>query len=186
MTSSLSPITSERIIVTIVAGWAISAILPPFTLERCFLIVFNSLMFAPAFRRRSVTDCLSSRFKSVMGETRSDEAPPDSKQITNVFSSAFLSTSIISFVPLTPFKSGSGWDASICLIFLSVPACPYFTMTTPSSILFSNTSSTAHAIGTTAFPAPTTMIRLKSFRLYSPSERIILSPATLSLSMTAR
>ena len=53
----------------------------------------------------------------------------------------------------------------LCLIFLKDPVWPYLTMIIPSSMLSPNISSTARAIGATAFPAPTTTIRLNSRRL---------------------
>src|SRR3990170_4632637 len=175
ITSSLSPITSDSMMVATDAGQAILASCPPFTPEICFLKAFNSFIVAPALSSRSVTYFLSSSVISPAGETSRDDAPPERRHMTSVLASAFLRISIMSFVPLRPGASGSGCDASICLIFLSGFVCPYFTMIIPSSTSSPNISSTACAIGAVALPAPTTISLLKLFVLYVICPFIIIS-----------
>ena len=108
ITSRGSPITSERIRVTRVAGAAALAKCPPFTFDRCLRIQFISLIFAPDFSKISFTAFKSaSEHPSGVSAIKADP-PPEIRQITRSSFSALLTIDIIFPVPVMPFSSGTG------------------------------------------------------------------------------
>ncbi len=109
ITSILSLTTSDRINVnSLNFRLIISASLPPFTLDRCFLTVFISSIDAPEARSFLVISCFSAKLKISIGKGIRAEAPPDKNIITKSFFSTFLSISTILSVPKTPQESGIG------------------------------------------------------------------------------
>ncbi len=107
--SRSSPITSERMRLTRVAGWAARARPPPLTRERCLRTVLISCMVAPHASRSCVTDCLSSRVTPSAGATRSADPPPEIRQMTRSRLPAPLTNDRISSAPRIPLSSGTGW-----------------------------------------------------------------------------
>ncbi len=108
MKSSGSPMTSERMRESTLAGEAASASLPALTRERCFRTVLSSTISAPPLRRMRVITCLSSRERPSDGATKSAEPPPEMRQTTSVSRSAFLRSSIGLRCPPRRFRRGRG------------------------------------------------------------------------------
>ena len=120
--SRSSPITSESMGVTSVAGYAARASFPPFIPEICFLIVLISCMLAPHFSNSCVVACLSAKVIPATGSGMSADPPPDMRQKTISFSPHFPRRFNIFSVPFIPASSGTGWAASfIDTLFMERP-----------------------------------------------------------------
>ena len=102
--SSLSPITSERIRLTRVAGYIRRASFPPLIPDICFLMQFISSIGAPLASSTSVVCCISFKVSLTLsgpaeysrGDARRAEPPPEIRLIMSVLSSACFDSSIIS------------------------------------------------------------------------------------------
>lgn len=114
--SNVSPTTSLNINDTTFAGYALLAKLPPFTWDKCFLIVLISCIDAPQPNNSWVVFCKSDKLIPSIGAVNIAEPPPDIKKITK--SSGFNPFKWVnnSFVELTPASSGTGWPPSVILI----------------------------------------------------------------------
>ena len=159
ITSSGSPITSERRSATIGAGWAARASWPPLSRERCFRTAFNWLIVAPHSRRRRVTACFSASVIPGTGAGVSADPPPEMRQRTRSRDRASPAIRRISAEAASPRASGIGCPDST----IRTPGGPEprrsFTATRPSRRTSGRTAPTASAIVSDAFPAPTTRMR---------------------------
>src|SRR6266404_3713368 len=79
MTAGSSPGTSEIASVTMRAGAAAAASLPPLMAERCFLTVLISVIVAPERRSARVTACLSASVIWGAGTESNADPPPDAR-----------------------------------------------------------------------------------------------------------
>mmetsp|Transcript_41199 Transcript_41199/g.94768 ORF Transcript_41199/g.94768 Transcript_41199/m.94768 type:complete len:321 (+) Transcript_41199:512-1474(+) len=159
MSSSGSPTTSDKIIVTTLAGWQCAVSCPPFTLERCLRTAFFSSTGQPQPSNNRVASFISSKEIPSAGATSSEELPPEMQHNTRVFASALSAASSSLLVATTPASSGVGWLASNTenlSLRLWPCACPYLVMTMPVLILSPRISCTASAIPMLALPAPRT------------------------------
>jgi len=156
ITSSGSPITSDRISEITLDGYAISASLPPFMAEICFLTALSSFMSAPDLSSSSVVCCFSLRDIPLGGAASRAEPPPDTRQSTRSLVSVPFSISITFFVAISPFLSGIGCPASkISMLLFNVPfTWPYFVIIIPVVTISGMVSSSAFAIGKAALPKP--------------------------------
>ena len=152
--STLSPKTSDRMIVSTFAGKHHWANRPPFTAERCLRIVLIWPMSIPARSIRSVISFKAS--SEINGLSKSALPPPESKNRTVSVAFSLWVIWRIFCVPSTLFRSGMGCPASKHKTPGSFPRiCPYFVSTIPRQIGFGTHFIAASAICHAAFPTAT-------------------------------
>ena len=159
ITSSGSPITSERSKASTRAGAAARASCPPLSTEQCFLTVLSWLMLAPAARSSRVIACLSASVIGGAGAGVSAEPPPETSTSTRSSAVADSASALISLAAAAPRSSGTGWPASSSRMRRVGARWPSLTATTPSATREPQASSTAAAMAPDALPAPTTRTR---------------------------
>ena len=171
-----SPSMSESTIEYTCAGSHIFANLPPFTIDKRFLIVFISTMSAP--QERSWLVMSESSSPEICGFSNNALPPPERRKrtVSLLFKSETISRTFC--VALKELSSGTGCPASKHVTFSISPlTCPYFVITIPLSILSPKYSDAAFAICHAAFPTET-RITLPGNSLFSSALITALSGRT--------
>ena len=134
MTSSGSPMTSDRTSVSTSAGMAARASCPPLSTERCLRTALSALIVAPASSKSRVVACFSCRVIGGAGAGVSAEPPPEISTTTRSSAPARRARSSRRWAARWPRSSGTGWPASARRIRRVGPVWPSLTTTKPSAM----------------------------------------------------